>query len=348
MTRIVTLRDGTRIGEARVYVIAEAGVNHNGDLARALEMIDVAAEAGADAVKFQTFAADRLVTASAPKAAYQAAATGAGGQQEMLAALELTRSDYEKLQDRCASRNITFLSTPFEEESADILESLDVPAFKLPSGEINNLPFLRYVATKGRPMIVSTGMADMEEVASAVAAIEEAGNDQIVLLHCLSQYPADPKEANLRAMTTMETFGYPVGYSDHTPGSAVTLAAVALGASVIEKHFTLDQSLPGPDHKASLIPEELATLVTGIRTVEDCLGDGRKRRQPSEEDTARVARKSLVAAVDIEIGAVIEPDMIVMRRPGVGIAPGELERVLGRRPRRRISRDSMLDWADLA
>ena len=341
--------DGTVIGGERVYVIAEAGVNHNGDLDRALGMVAVAAEAGADAIKFQTFSADRLVTASAPKAAYQAAATGGGSQRDMLRLLELSPDDHERLIAACRDHDIAFLSTPFEEQSADLLESLNVPAFKIPSGEITNLPFLRHVAAKQRPMLVSTGMADITEVAAAVETILAAGNDQFALLHCLSQYPADPAEANLRAMATMaRAFGCPVGYSDHTPGATVAIAAVALGAALIEKHFTLDRNLPGPDHKTSLEPAALNSLIADIRTVGAAMGDGRKRRQASEEDTARVARKSLVAARDIPAGSRIEAGMLVARRPGTGISPAELEQVIGRTVARAIARDSLLVPSDLA
>lgn len=341
--------DGTVIGGERVYVIAEAGVNHNGDLDRALEMVAVAAEAGADAVKFQTFSADRLVTASAPKAAYQTAETGEGSQKDMLQSLELSPDDHESLIAACRECGIAFLSTPFEEQSADLLESLDVPAFKIPSGEITNLPFLRHVAAKQRPMLVSTGMADMTEVAAAVETILATGNGRFALLHCLSQYPADPAEANLRAMATMaQAFGCPVGYSDHTPGATVAIAAVALGAALIEKHFTLDRNLPGPDHKASLEPAALNSLIADIRTVSAAMGDGRKRRQASEEDTARVARKSLVAARDIPAGSRIEAGMLVARRPGTGISPAEMDQVIGRTAARAISRDSLLEPSDLA
>ena len=337
------------IGGERVYVIAEAGVNHNGDLNRALDMVAVAAAAGADAVKFQTFNADRLVAASAPKAAYQAAETGEGSQRDLLRSLELSPDDHEKLIAACRDHGIAFLSTPFEELSADLLEALDVPAFKIPSGEITNLPFLRHVAAKERPMLVSTGMADLDEVAAAVDAITSTGNNQFALLHCLSQYPADPREANLRAMATMaRAFGCPVGYSDHTPGAAVAIAAVALGAALIEKHFTLDRNLPGPDHKASIEPHALNSLIADIRTVGAAMGDGRKRRQASEEDTARVARKSLVAVCDIPAGSRIDAGMVVARRPGTGISPAELDQVIGRTAARAIARGSLLERSDLA
>lgn len=331
-----------------VFVIAEAGVNHLGDIDRALEMIDVAAACGVDAVKFQTFDADKLVSSHAEKARYQAEQTGGGSQLDMLRNLQLSDDDHSRLMSRCAERDVLFLSTPFEEASADVLELFGVGAFKIPSGEITNFQFLEHVARNGKPMLVSTGMSDIGEVARAVDAIEAAGNTQIVLLHCVSQYPSDPAETNLRAMQTMrQAFGYPVGYSDHTLGTAVALAAAALGASVIEKHFTLDRRLPGPDHKASLEPHELTTLVADIRTISKSLGDGRKRRQPSEEDTANVARKSVVAACNIAVGVRIEREHLAIKRPGTGLPPASLQCVVGRRAARPLGADTVIQWSDL-
>ena len=253
-------------------IIAEAGVNHCGSLRRALDMVDAASDAGADAVKFQTFSADRLVTMQARKARYQ----GDDGetQHAMLKGLELSREDHEAIMGRCAARGITFLSSPFDEDSADLLEDMGVGLFKVGSGELTNLPLLQHVARKGRPMIVSTGMADLGEVEAAVVAIREAGDPPVTLMHCVSCYPAHADEVNLRAMETMrDAFGLPVGYSDHTVGSEACLAAVALGAVVIEKHFTLDNTLPGPDHRASAEPGEFAVLVASIRKVEAMRGD---------------------------------------------------------------------------
>lgn len=337
------------VGREHVFVIAEAGVNHNGDLMRALEMVDVAADAGADAVKFQTFKAEKLVTASADKAAYQIVQTGGGSQQEMLSALELKHADHARLMQRCAERNILFLSTPFEEDSADFLASLDLVAFKVPSGEITNLPFLQHVARKRKPMIVSTGMADLKEVEIAVDAIQQAGNSEIILLHCVSQYPANASEANLRAMETMKgRFGCPVGYSDHTVGGVVAVAAVALGAAMIEKHFTLDRNLPGPDHRASLEPVELKSMISDIRVASSALGDGDKRPQPSELDTAKVARKSIVTTKQIDAGALIEAHHVAMRRPGTGLASVFLSQVIGRRTKRSLAPDTLVQWDDLA
>ena len=273
-----------RIGERPVgvghpcFVIAEAGVNHNGSLDMALKLVDAAVEAKADAVKFQTFRAERLLTPEAPKAAYQIENSDRTETQfEMLQRLELDEAAHRTLMDHCRRRGLAFLSSPFEQGSADFLETLGVPAFKIPSGEVTNLPFLCHVARKGIPLILSTGMATLEEVEVAVAAIRSSGCRQLVLLHCVSAYPASPSDANLRAMATLaRTFGTPVGYSDHTLGIEVALAAVAMGAAVIEKHFTLDRTMPGPDHQASSEPGELALLVSGIRKVESA---PRRRRE---------------------------------------------------------------------
>lgn len=313
-------------------VIAEAGVNHNGDLDLARRLVDMAAEAGADAVKFQTFKTERLVTSGAPKAEYQRRHTSATESQfDMLRRLELTSDAHRELQARCRARNVLFLSTPFDEGSADFLESLDVPAFKIPSGEITNLSFLAHVARKRRPMIVSTGMARLDEVEAAVRTIREAGNPDIVLLHCVSNYPAVPGDINLRAMHTMAAaFGLPVGYSDHTEGIEVALAAVALGACVVEKHLTLDRALPGPDHQASLEPGEMKTMVRGIRIVQEALGHGRKEPAASEAATAQVARRSLVAARDLAAGTVLAEGDIAVRRPGTGLPPARRANLVGR------------------
>ena len=326
------------------FVIAEAGVNHNSDVDLARRLVDVAVEAGADAVKFQTFRADRLVVPDAPKAEYQLRTTDPGqSQYDMLKSLELGEEVHRDLMSHCSERGILFMSTPFDELSADFLSDLRVPAFKTPSPEITNLPFLAHVASKGKPMIVSTGMANIGEVDEAVRTIEKAGNRQFVLLHCVSNYPADPADANLRAMQTMKTaFGLPVGYSDHTPGIEVALAAVALGACVIEKHFTLDRNLPGPDHKASLEPPELVSMVKGIAVVASALGDGRKRPAGSELSTAATTRKSLVASHDIPAGTVLDDGMIASKRPGFGLAPPMKQHLMGRRARGDIKAGTLL------
>lgn len=328
-----------------VFVIAEAGVNHNGDLKMARALIDVAVEAGADAVKFQTFSADRLVTTDAPKAEYQLQTTGdAESQFEMLKRLELSADAHRELQSYCHERGIIFLSTPFDEEAVDLLDELGVPAFKISSGDLTNSTLLEYVASKGKPVIISTGMSELSELIEAVSVLNTAGCENPVLLHCVSNYPADPAEINLRAMNTMRSaFDVPVGFSDHTAGIHISLAAVALGACVIEKHFTLDRTLPGPDHRASLEPAELRELVRSIRSVESALGNGRKVPAASEIETAKAARRSLVAARNIPAGATLERDMVAMRRPGTGIPPAMLGTLLGRRAGRDIAAGTLLN-----
>ncbi len=326
------------------FIIAEAGVNHNGDLDLAHQLIDVAIDVGADAIKFQTFRAEHLSTADAPKATYQLETTNAGESQfEMLRRLELDAAAHAALIAHCRDKHMVFLSTPFDEASADLLETLGVSAFKTPSGEITNLPYLSHVAHKNKPMIVSTGMAFLGEVETAVRTIEATGNNALALLHCVSNYPANPADINLRAMLTMaRAFNVEVGYSDHTPGIEVALAAVTLGACIIEKHFTLDQNLPGPDHQASAEPAELAALVRGIRIVEAALGDGRKQPAASEANTAAVARKSLVAAYDIPAGTALTETMIAFKRPGTGLPPAMREYLIGRVTRRAISAGTLL------
>lgn len=324
--------DGRTVGPgARCFLIAEAGVNHNGEEAVAHQLIDAAADAGADAVKFQTFDADALATLDAPKAAYQLRTVPTGTQYQMLRALELAHAAYPPLLAHAQRRGLVFLSTPFDERSADFLEALGLSAFKVSSGDLTNLPMLAHIARKRRPMIVSTGMSDMDEVQAACATIREAGNQQLVLLHCVSNYPADPQDANLTAMRTIAAAtGVPVGFSDHTPGVDVSVAAAALGACVIEKHLTLDCTMAGPDHAASLEPRDWELLANAIRTVEAALGDGRKRPAASEADTARVARRSLVAAQDISAGTVLTAAHIAVRRPGTGLAPAMGPSLLGR------------------
>lgn len=327
---------GREVGPGRpCFIIAEAGVNHNGSLETARQLIDVAVSARADAVKFQTFKAERLATPDAPKAEYQLLnASATESQYEMLQRLELSEEAHLELMAYCQERGILFMSTPFDEESADFLDELGMAVFKLPSGEITNLPFVEYVARKRKPLIVSTGMAYLSEVETAVQSITTAGNTNLILLHCVSNYPADLRDANLRAMQTMQaTFNVAVGYSDHTLGIEVALAAVALGACVIEKHFTLSRDLPGPDHRASLEPEELSAMVRGIRNVEASLGHGRKEPAASEAEIAAVARRSLVAACDLAAGTELTERMIAVRRPGTGLPATMLSQVVGRRLR---------------
>ena len=330
---------GKKIGKGNpTFIIAEAGVNHNGNPELARELVDAAARAGADAVKFQTFKAKRLVVSGAPKADYQRQGTDSSESQfEMLQQLELSEDAHRELVTYCHDREIIFLSTPFDEESANFLESLGVAAFKIPSGELTNHPFLAFVAAKHKPIIASTGMAYLGEVEEAVRVIEDTGNHDYVLLHCVSSYPASPSDVNLRAMETMSVaFDVPVGFSDHTLGIEVAIAAVSLGACAIEKHFTLDRSLPGPDQRVSLEPNELTSLVRGIRNVEMALGSGTKEPVASEGETAAVARKSLVAGEDIPAGAVLSAKMIVAMRPGTGLPPAMQEHILGRRTKHLI------------
>jgi len=339
-----------RIGpDAPVFIIGEAGVNWNGDLDVARRMVDVAAEAGVDAVKFQTFRAGEVAGRSAPKAPYQLRTTDeAESQHEMLRRLELSPQGHRDLQRHCRSRGVAFVSTPFGEESADLLEHLGVPLFKISSGDVTNIPFLQHVARKGRPMLLSTGMCYLSEVGEAVTAIRHAGGEHLVLLHCVSAYPADPADANLRAIRTLRrAFQLPVGYSDHTLGVDVALAAVALGACVVEKHFTVDRSLPGPDQRASLEPAELGALVSGIRSVERALGTGIKEPCPSEADNRLVVRRSLAAAADLPQGAVLTARMLTAIRPATGLAPGLMPHVIGRRLKRPLARGDLIAWSDL-
>lgn len=328
-----SLKIGSRIigPQSPCFVIAEAGVNHNGDLELAKRLVDAAKAAGADAVKFQTFKAERLTSKVAPKAEYQKQTTGQDTPQlEMLRQLELSERMHLELQEHCRQRQILFLSSPFDESSVDFLAHLELPLFKIPSGELTNLPFLRHLARLGRPLILSTGMAFLEEVRAALEVLATEGLTEVALLHCLSDYPADPAEVNLRAMHTLaESFGRPTGYSDHVLGNEVALAAVALGACIIEKHFTIDRSLPGPDHLASAEPNELAALVRGIRTVEQALGDGIKRPTPSELRNRPVSRKSIVAACDIRRGEIFSPDNMTVKRPDTGLSPMLWDRLLG-------------------
>lgn len=352
MTQLSAIRIGDRlVGDGQpCFVIAEAGVNHNGRLNLALELVDVAAEAGADAVKFQTFRADKLVTRNAPRARYQTTNTGTTESQfEMLRSLELSDADHRVIVDRCRQRGIVFMSTPFDEDSGTFLNSLAMPVFKIPSGEVTNLPYLRHIAGFGKPIILSTGMCTLGEVEEAVATIEHAGNRQIAILHCVSNYPAAPAEANLRAMATMKSaFGYPVGYSDHTLGILIGVSSAVLGACVLEKHFTLDRSMPGPDHAASAEPAELRQLIQSLRLVESAMGDGRKRPSASEGDTAQVARKSLVAAIDLPAGTELTENVIASRRPGTGLAPAMKPFLMNRRLVVDLAAGDLLRLEDVA
>lgn len=358
------------IESRKVYIIAEAGVNHNGSREIARRLVDVAAEAGADAVKFQTFKAERVACASAPKAAYQQRTPAATESQiDMLRALELSEEMHRELIDHCRERGIQFLSTPFDDESVDLLATgLDLPFLKIPSGEITNPLLLLRAARTGKPVFLSTGMSTLAEVEEALAvlafgyghpdrqpsrgAFREAYRSpsgqkmlrlNVTLLHCTSEYPAPFAEVNLRAMDTLAAaFGLPVGYSDHTEGISVPLAAVARGAVILEKHFTIDRNLPGPDHKASLEPGELMALVQGIRQIESALGSARKAPSPSEAGNSTAARKSLVAAQDMKQGELFTTGNLTIKRPGTGVTPMRFWEVVGTMATRDYQRDEVI------
>jgi N,N'-diacetyllegionaminate synthase len=331
----------------KTLIIAEAGVNHNGDLAMARRLVEAAADAGADLVKFQTFAADRLVTRDAAMAEYQSAATGASEPQHaMLRRLELDRSAHEMLIAHCRELGIGFFSTAFDEASIDLLVELGLERFKVPSGELTNLPYLRHIARQRKPVILSTGMASLGEIEAALDALvaEGAVREEITVLHCNTEYPTPMVDVNLRAMLGIrEAFRVPVGYSDHTRGIEVAVAAVALGATIIEKHLTLDRTLPGPDHQASLEPPEFKAMVSAIRNIESALGDGLKRPSPSEAKNIPVARKSLVAARAIRAGEIFDAGNVTVKRPGTGLSPMRWDEVMGRKARRDFLPDELLE-----
>lgn len=328
-------------------IIAEAGVNHNGDLKLAKQLIDVAAAAGADLVKFQTFNADRLATRTAKKADYQTRTTNsAETQHEMLRRLELTPHMHHELIAHCAKRSIGFISTGFDIESVDFLVNLGQDHFKIPSGEITNLPYLRHIGQLAQKVILSTGMASLGEIEAAIDVLEQAGTPRanLTVLHCTTEYPAPMNEVNLLAMQRIHTaFGVAVGYSDHTAGFEVAIAAVAIGASVIEKHFTMDRKLPGPDHNASLEPDELKAMVGAIRNIELALGDGIKHITPSEAKNRPIVRKSLVARRAINVGEVFTAENITTKRPGTGISPMRWDEVTGRTAPRAFLPDELIE-----
>jgi N,N'-diacetyllegionaminate synthase len=333
----------------RALLIAEAGVNHNGSIAMALQLVDAAKQCGADAVKFQSFRADRLASPHAHKASYQQQTTdSAESQRAMLERLELNPEAHRQLLAHCRGVGIQFLSSPFDFESADLLAEIGVALVKIPSGEITNLPFLRHIARLGRPMILSTGMSTLGEVEEAVATIQSESTALLTLLHCVTEYPAPYDEINLRAMQTLAVaFGLPVGYSDHTPGIEVSVAAVALGAQVIEKHLTLDCNLPGPDHRASLEPAEFAQMVTSIRRVEAALGSGIKAPARCELPNRAVARKSIVAARSLAAGDRIAAADLTLKRPGHGLPPKLMASLIGRTLRLPVEQEELLDWSHL-
>ncbi len=341
----------------KTFVIAEAGVNHNGSEELALQLVDIAAQCGADAVKFQTFSADKLVRPGAEKAEYQKDATGGGDQHGMLKQLEMSQALHVRLFERCAQLGIEFMSTPFDEEAAVFLLGLGMRRVKVASGEITNHAFLRFLAGKDRPLIISTGMASLDEVQEAVTVIADERKrlglsqpleEMLNILHCTSNYPAANSDVNLRAMQTIAVAtGMPVGYSDHTLGVAVSTAAVALGAVVIEKHFTLDKNLPGPDHQASLSPDELAQMVGQIRAVEQALGSVLKQPTASELPVRALVRRSVTTRRAVSEGAVLTPEDVCLLRPGSGIQPKEQESAMGRRVRHALPAGTTLQWSDL-
>lgn len=331
------------------YIIAEAGVNHNGDPERAKSLIDTAVESGADAIKFQTFKADSVVTRNAKKASYQKTTTGSkGSQYDLIHKLELSFDVFSELKRYSEQKKIDFLSTPFDLESVDFLDEIGVSAFKIPSGEINNVTLLKKISQKHKPIFLSTGMSTLGEVEQAVNVITKEGNTNIILLHCVTNYPAAVRDVNLRAMDTMHlAFGYPVGYSDHTLGITIPIAAVSRGACLIEKHFTLDKTLLGPDHKASLEPAELTLMVEAIRDVEASLGSGIKAPTPAEIENKKVIRRSIVTTTDIPLHSIITSDQVTTKRPGTGISPEYLPMIIGSITARKIKKDTILSWTDM-
>lgn len=332
----------------KVFIIAEAGVNHNGSLDRAREMVAIAADAGADAVKFQTFKAETLVTKNAVKAEYQKKTSARDESQfEMLKKLELSHSAHSELIKTCELNGIEFLSSPFDLETIDMLRGLGIQKWKIPSGEITNLPYLRKIASFGQEIILSTGMADLEEIKTALFVFTKAEIplNMITVLHCNTEYPTPFQDVNLNAMQTIKTSfpGVRIGYSDHTKGIEIPVAAVAMGATMIEKHFTLDKHLPGPDHNASLLPEELAQMVKAVRNIELALGSGIKKPSRSEKKNIPIARKSIVAACSIAAGEIFTENNLTVKRPGTGISPMKWDDIVGGTAGRNYKKDDLID-----
>ncbi len=327
-----------------IVIIAEAGVNHNGNMALAKQMIDAASKSGSDYIKFQTFIPEKLVTCYATKAEYQKENTNRNESQlKMLRELALTYENFIELKDYCRQTGIGFLSTPFDLDSVAFLNQLDMDFWKLPSGEITNLPYLEAIALTHKRVVMSTGMSELEEIHDAIHVLEKNGAGEITLLHCNTEYPTPFSDVNLLAMKEMaDIFQKPVGYSDHTVGIEVPIAAAALGAVVIEKHFTLDKGMAGPDHRASLEPDELDAMVKAIRNIEKSLGDGKKRRTKSEEKNYQAARKSIVAKSCIKAGDVFTEENIAVKRPGTGISPMRWYEIIGKRSQRDYEKDELL------
>jgi N,N'-diacetyllegionaminate synthase len=336
--------DNKEIGENKpCFIIAEAGVNHNGKLDLAKKLVDVAVDAGADAVKFQTFKSEEVATDKAGSASYAKKNIGKDVKQlEMMKNLELKYDEFKKLKQYCDSKHIIFLSTPHSFDAIDFLDEL-VPAFKFGSGDLTNIPALQYAAEKGKPMIIGTGMSTSKEVKETVNAIKKTGNQRVIMLHCTTNYPCPFEEVNMNAMITMQKeLDCLVGYSDHTMGYTVPIMAATLGAVAIEKHFTLDRNLPGPDHKASLEPDELKNMVSEIRNVEKALGSLVKKPTKSEEKIIRIIRKSIIAKNEIKKGTIINQDMLIIKRPGTGLKPSEIMRMYGKKAKRTIKKDEIL------
>ncbi|MBR3534014.1 MAG: N-acetylneuraminate synthase [Clostridiales bacterium] len=327
-----------------VYIIAEAGVNHNGSFELACQLVDAAKKAGVDCIKFQTFKSKNLVSHSAQKADYQKTTTGDGSQVDMLKKLELSYDEFIALKEYCDKVGITFLSTPFDFESIEFLNSIDMPFWKIPSGEVTNMPYLIALAKTGKPAVMSTGMCEMDEIEAAIKVLRENGTTDIKLLHCNTEYPTPFEDVNLKAMQTIrDAFDLEVGYSDHTKGIEVPVAAVALGATVIEKHFTLDRNMEGPDHKASLEPDELTAMVSSIRHIEQALGNGDKTPSPSEKKNIAIARKSIVAKRAIKAGEELTEENITVKRPGNGISPMRWFEVIGSKAVRDFEEDELIE-----
>ena len=335
--------------KTKIFIIAEIGCNHNGDMNVAKQLINVAADCGANAVKFQSFVPENMITTHSPKADYQIRATGTGeSQYDRLCRMKASEEDHEMLVEYCRNKNITFFSTPFDETSADLLRKLEVPFFKIPSGEITNLPLIKHVASFGNPMILSTGMANLGEIEEAINVIGQKNRSNIVLMHCVSDYPADWVEANLRAIQTIrDAFHLPVGFSDHTEGIELSLVAVGLGAVIIEKHITLDKNMEGGDHKASLEPHGFKEMVGKIRRLEIALGDGIKKCMPSEENVKKVARKSIVAGKNINKGDIINNNDLAIKRPGTGLHPKYLENIINYVSKETIKKDQLIHWYNI-
>ena len=328
----------------KIFIVAEAGVNHNGDLDIAKRMIDAASDANADAIKFQTFQSENLVCIDAPKASYQNKTTDTNETQyEMLKKLELSPQMHRELITYCHKKNILFLSTPFDVKSIDFLCSLDIPIIKVPSGEITNLPYLRAAAKTKKDIFLSTGMSSLTEVKEAIYILHENGAKDITVLHCNTQYPTPVEDVNLNAMVTMkEMLNVPVGFSDHTDGIEIPIAAAAMGATVIEKHFTLNRKMKGPDHKASIEPQELIKMVSAIRNVEKAMGSKEKKRTPSEQENIAIVRKSIVAACTIRKGDIFSENNLTVKRPGTGISPMKWDNIMGMKAKKNFDKDEMI------